>query len=133
MRQPLRPRSEDKRIFKYLVPSTNRRRADDQDPECRLQSAGCRGFVVKGSKLTKLATPTRHRPRSHTDTHTHTHTYTRTPLFSPHTSVFTFHSLFLGFYWDFSFFFFFLLACETANGNELFSKVFTRKLVSSEG
>lgn len=82
MRQPLRPRSEDKRIFKYLVPSTNRRRADDQDPECRLQSAGCRGFVVKGSKLTKLATPTRHRPRSHTDTHTYVYTYT--PFFATH-------------------------------------------------
>jgi len=105
MRQPLRPRSEDKRIFKYLVPSTNRRRADDQDAECRLQSAGCRGFVVKGSKLTKLCHA--HSPSpTLAHRHTHTHTYTRTPLFSPHTSVFTFHSLFLGFYWDFSFFFF---------------------------
>lgn len=130
MRQPLRPRSEDKRIFKYLVPSTNRRRADDQDAECRLQSAGCRGFVVKGSKLTKLATPTRHRPRSHTDTHTHIRIHVH-PFFR-HTLL---SSLFILYSSDFTgiFLSFFLLACETANGNELFSKVFTRKLVSSEG
>jgi len=42
MRQPLRPRSEDKRIFKYLEPSTNRRRADDQDAGCRMQDLGLR-------------------------------------------------------------------------------------------
>lgn len=118
MRQPLRPRSEDKRIFKYLVPSTNRRRADDQDAECRLQSAGCRGFVVKGSKLTKLCHA--HSPSpTLAHRHTHTHTYTRTPLFSPHTSVFTFHSLFLGFYWDFSFFFFCWLAKRQTEMNSL--------------
>lgn len=119
------PEKAHKRIFKYFVPSTNRRQADDRDPGAksqepaarirdpayRVQDAESQGSLsaVKGPKLTKHATPP------------HTHVRPR----APHTSVFTFHSLFPGFY-SFSFHFSLLLACETtANGNELFSKVFT--------